>query len=284
MDDQKSDYVLTLFEACEVLNKSSRTIGRYVRKGILRPMAIKSRQGTLEYRFSRAELDALKKKEDELRQVTYLRQGTPMMPGMARFADMDLGNAARVVQTSQPGPVMADRIAQSDMGQIIQPVRPADIAPDKTDDNQPKEDTADSQKETLSPSPDKEIITLLKETTEILRDQLQVKDEQIKSLNDKIDNLIERDRETNILLKGMQDKILRLEQPKDSRDSAKADVAKSDTTAVQDMTTIETKETATKKDTQDKGATGEKSEKPDNKQKKNKPTKQNKGFWSGLFS
>lgn len=58
---------------------------------------------------------------------------------------------------------------------------------------------------------DSEVITLLKETTQTLRDQLTVKDKQIKSLGNKIDGLIERGRETNILLKGLTNKVLMLE-------------------------------------------------------------------------
>lgn len=58
---------------------------------------------------------------------------------------------------------------------------------------------------------DSEVITLLKETTQTLRDQLNIKDKQIKSLGKKIDGLIERGRETNILLKGLTNKVLMLE-------------------------------------------------------------------------
>ena len=58
---------------------------------------------------------------------------------------------------------------------------------------------------------DSEVITLLKETTKTLRDQLAVKDKQIKSLGNKIDGLIERGRETNVLLKGLTNKVLMLE-------------------------------------------------------------------------
>jgi len=58
---------------------------------------------------------------------------------------------------------------------------------------------------------DSEVITLLKETTKTLRDQLAVKDKQIKSLGNKIDGLIERGRETNILIKGLTNKVLMLE-------------------------------------------------------------------------
>jgi len=58
---------------------------------------------------------------------------------------------------------------------------------------------------------DSEVITLLKETTQVLRNQLIVKDKQIKSLSGKIDQLIERGRETNVLLKGLTNKVLMLE-------------------------------------------------------------------------
>lgn len=58
---------------------------------------------------------------------------------------------------------------------------------------------------------EREVITLLKETTQTLRDQLTVKDKQIKSLGNKIDGLIERGRETNILIKGLTNKVLMLE-------------------------------------------------------------------------
>ena len=76
----------------------------------------------------------------------------------------------------------------------------------------------------------RQIITLLKETTEMLRGQLRVKDDQIKNLDEKIGQLIERNRETNILLKGLQDKMVLLEQPKDERKEVRPEqeVPKSD--------------------------------------------------------
>lgn len=49
----------------------------------------------------------------------------------------------------------------------------------------------------------------------ILKEQLQIKDKQIENLSRKIDELIERDRETNIILKGLQDKFFLLEAPKE---------------------------------------------------------------------
>lgn len=42
---------------------------------------------------------------------------------------------------------------------------------------------------------------------DVLREQLRIKDEQIADLGKKVDNLIERSRETNILLKGLQNML-----------------------------------------------------------------------------
>ena len=55
-----SDFNITLFEACELLNRSKKSISRYIRRGLLHPQQIKSQQGTLEYRFSKADLEAFK--------------------------------------------------------------------------------------------------------------------------------------------------------------------------------------------------------------------------------
>ena len=62
---------------------------------------------------------------------------------------------------------------------------------------------------------DSEVIMLLKETTGLLKEQLVKKDEQIKDLGGKIDQLIERDRETNILIGQLQSKVLMLEKPRE---------------------------------------------------------------------
>lgn len=44
----------------------------------------------------------------------------------------------------------------------------------------------------------------------LLKEQLAVKDEQIRSLNSSLDEMTVRSRETNILMKGMQEKLLQL--------------------------------------------------------------------------
>ena len=56
----EADYNITLFEACEILNKSKKTLSRYIRRGRLNPLKVKSQQGTPEYRFTKADLDTLR--------------------------------------------------------------------------------------------------------------------------------------------------------------------------------------------------------------------------------
>ena len=74
-----SDFNITLFEACELLNRSKKSISRYIRRGLLHPEKVKSQQGTLEYRFSKADIEAFKAQEaqraDETRQDTGDRTG-----------------------------------------------------------------------------------------------------------------------------------------------------------------------------------------------------------------
>lgn len=50
------EFNITFFEACELLNRSRKSVSRYIRRGLLHPKEIKSANGTLEYRFSRDDL------------------------------------------------------------------------------------------------------------------------------------------------------------------------------------------------------------------------------------
>ncbi len=59
-----------------------------------------------------------------------------------------------------------------------------------------------------SPVQNSEYIRLLEQTSEGLKDQLKVKDEQIKSLQNSIEGLSERQREMNILMKGLQQQLM----------------------------------------------------------------------------
>lgn len=224
MQEINNDYILSLFESCEILSKSSRTVSRYVRKGMLHPMAIKSRQGTLEYRFSRSEIEALKAEEDRMRQITYLQQdGSISRPGAASFASVNYQEPRAIPQIPfvQPMPSPQANVKNSE----------PDLYPNSGMKHvQPKKDEATTKADKherrdsilISSHEDKEIVTLLKETTEMLRGQLKVKDDQIKNLDEKIGQLIERNRETNILLKGLQDKVGLLEAPKGDFSKASA--------------------------------------------------------------
>lgn len=184
-----SDFNITLFEACELLNRSKKSISRYVRKGRLHPEQIKSQQGTLEYRFSREDLEAFK---------TFIHAQT--RPDRTE----ETRETGQTGQSEQTGHERQDTPKQ-DIGENKTKI-------EETRQDQTRQDTPDRTRET---GQDNEVISLLKETTGLLKDQLQKKDEQIKSLGGKIDQLIERDRETNIILKGLQDKVLMLEQPKE---------------------------------------------------------------------
>ena len=137
MKDKKD---LTYTEACKLLGKSRKTISRYIKKGLIKPERVKSKRGSLEYRFNQADLEGLK-------------------PGKKR--------------------------------------------PDRQDKTRQ----------------DSEIIVLLK-------DQLIVKDKQIKSLGNKIDQLIERSREANILVNGLTNRVLMLEDKKreDRPDKTRPDI------------------------------------------------------------
>jgi hypothetical protein len=289
MEDQ-SIYVLSLFEACETLNKSARTVGRYVRKGLLHPAEIKSRKGTTEYRFSIADIEAFKSREDQTRQETYLSQNEPpaadAIPLIAKAQEpaSAAGSTAAISttpdkteQTRQPRQKKAEKAMdeKADEARKEEKTEQPEAAKIETPPVKAEEKTAIS--------PDKEIITLLKETTEILRDQLQVKDEQIRSLNGKIDNLIERDRETNILLKGMQDRMILLGKPKDRQEQPERAASDERPDAEAAAEVKYAKESKPKnKNIRDRK---EKPEKPEiaDKQKKDESPKQKKGFWGGLF-
>lgn len=179
-----SDFNITLFEACELLNRSKKSISRYIRKGLLHPERVKSQQGTLEYRFSKNDIEAFKALEalnaDETR------------PDETGQTD----------ETRQSGQERQDTLKTEN-------IKNKEVL-EETRQDTPEQTRPDTTRET---GQDNEVITLLKETTGLLKEQLKVKDEQIKDLGGKIDQLIERDRETNILLKGLQDKVLMLEKP-----------------------------------------------------------------------
>jgi len=181
----ETDYNITLFEACEILNKSKKTVSRYVRRGRLNPLKVKSQQGTLEYRFTKADLENLR--------ADLARVDTPDRTDKTQETD-------QTGQTRQDTPPQDKTFLSTKQGQTRQSGQGRQ---DKTG----QDGTGETGHESV-------IITLLKETTELLKGQLTIKDSQIGTLNDQVHKLIERDRETNILLKGLQDRFMLLEPPK----------------------------------------------------------------------
>jgi predicted DNA-binding transcriptional regulator AlpA len=228
------DYLLSLYEVCEILGKSTRTITRYVHKHILHPRGIKSRQGTLEYRFSRSEIDAFKQREDSVRQYFYLEnKHAPEVSQAASFADYQfpvpptqtpylIPGISFPVQSNPQSSLPATPTQSPKKNPIEQDLPNIEVRikaerPDADEKDKPAKTALQKDVESALAQKrnDDEIIILLKETTGMLRDQLKTKDDQIKNLDDKIGQLIERNRETNILLKGLQDKIMLLEKPRD---------------------------------------------------------------------
>ena len=212
-----SDFNITLFEACELLNRSKKSISRYIRRDLLHPEKVKSRQGTLEYRFSKADIEAFKAQEAE-----------------------------KADQTGHPRP---DRTEGTDQTGHIK----TGFIENKEVLSETRQDTPDQTGQTRQ---DNEVVKLLKETTGLLRSQLYIKDKQIGSLGGKIDQLIERDRETNILIGQLQSKVLMLEKPKTEETGHDPD--------------------QTGQTRQDRGDTGD-----GTGQDKEKPAKA--GFWKQLF-
>jgi len=185
-----NDFNITFFEVCELLSRSKKSISRYVRKGLLHPQRIKSQQGTLEYRFNKDDLEAFKAQE-----ALNAEQGRQDRPDRTDGTE-ETGHEGQTRQDTGQEKTFIYSRGREETGQ--------DTA------DQTGQLRADRTEETGQTGQDNGLITLLKETTELLKEQLKVKDDQIKDLGGKIDQLIERDRETNVLLKGLQDKVLLL--------------------------------------------------------------------------
>jgi len=178
MADNTSDFNITLFEVCELLNRSKKSISRYIRRGLLHPQEVKSGQGTLEYRFSKDDIEAFKVLETQ-----HTDQTRPDRTHRTR----ETGHFGE-----QTGHQNSDNKGKTGR-------------PDRT------EGTDETGQKPDQTGHDSEVVSLLKETTGLLKEQIKVKDGQIKDLGGKIDNLIERDKETNYILKSLQDKVFMLE-------------------------------------------------------------------------
>ncbi len=166
-----SEYNLTLFEVCELLSKSKKTVSRYIRQGKLNPKEIKSKQGTLEYRFYLEDIENFKKQDSTKRRENELSQS------------------------------LEDGKMAENGGNIEK----------KTKKNIEKEIIKVNNTEKIQ---DDGLNGVLKETIGLLKGQLEEKDKQIERKDEAINSLIERNRENNVLMKGLQDKVFVLEEKK----------------------------------------------------------------------
>lgn len=282
METQKEEHVLSMFEVCELLNKSKRSVSRYIRRGLLNPKSIKSRQGTLEYRFSEAEVKNFKIGQPRQEYT----EGT-RLEGHERQNEESIDLKGYSQQTRREPQDTQDRL--------------------RKDDNQEKSDTKeetrrDTQEKTDQSGQDSQagFVAVLKRTVEALSDQLKIKDTQLEAKDRQIDSLLERNREMNILLKFLQDKYPALEAPKKRRGRKAKDQPEEpiDITDIRAKMKEEAQEASGAPEEPEKGeeeakepaeqapvATEEaEAPEPEEKEKKPKAKDKKKGFWGKLFT
>lgn len=133
-----------------------------------------------------------------------------------------LGKSKRTVSRYIKKGLIKPEIIKSQKGSLEYRFKKADLESLKTPGtNKIRQDIRGDTRQAIrqDTGQESEVITLLKETTQVLKDQLVIKDKQIKSLSGKIDQLIERGRETNVLLKGLTNKVLMLEGNKEKAET-----------------------------------------------------------------
>jgi DNA-binding transcriptional MerR regulator len=117
METQKDDHTLTMFEACEKLGKSKKTLGRYIRRGLIRPKLIKSLKGTPEYRFSELELQAFK--DGQPRQEIPFDSIMGSQEGQSAHQFESIREIDQTRQEAEPRTATPDKKAQEDKRQEI---------------------------------------------------------------------------------------------------------------------------------------------------------------------
>ncbi len=137
------DY-LTISEVAEKLEKSKRTITRYVTKGLLQPEKIKNDQGIIENRFDPYEIEKFTLPEKEK---------------ATRTAPEGVGNVGHIGH-------------------------------------------------------DQDVLDVIS----LLKDEMKNKEKEITRLHRKIDRLIDRQHETNVLIGSLQNKVLQLEHRTEGHD------------------------------------------------------------------
>ena len=220
---EREQHNLTMFEVCEKLTKSRKTVSRYVRRGLLHPKKVRSQQGTLKYRFSEQDLEDFRRRQD--------RQGTRDVTGQTGQRPPIQESPLLEPTTDETRQNTKDRTGETvRLGEVLESATLKEIPKGTGQDRGDKISETEIRGKTLEHASSKEnpketgqvtadetdhfeIINLLKETTTILKEQLGTKDFQIEKLNNTVDLMVERNRELNILLKGEQDRALRLQPP-----------------------------------------------------------------------
>lgn len=207
-------YTLTLFETCEKLNRSRRAISRYIRVGLLHPIEVKSRQGTKEYRFDPDDVEVFRAKNN-MRQEEMRRDKTNET---RQDTDLDVPPPPQphVSESSGGDETGSDKKRQEETGQKASRGKVVSIEDPENIDfageigrDEKRHNSGDETRKDETNS----IVGLLKETVSTFKIQLEVKDQQISAKDEQISKLIERNREMNILVGTLQQKVLMIEGP-----------------------------------------------------------------------
>lgn len=279
METQKDNYTLTMFEACEKLGKSKKTLGRYIRRGLIRPKMVKSLKGTPEYRFSESELQAFKDGQP--------RQEIPFDSIMGSQEGQNVNQFESIREIDQTRQASEPRTATQDK-KFYEGKRP-----------EKKEEFAETRQESkaetgkLEQTRQDETTNLIAETIKALTEQLRKKDTQLEAKDRQIESLLERSRELNVLLKFLQDKYPALEAPKQRR-GRKTKLQAAEAVGMEEMEPEEQPEAQEPKEAprphkekeeepvgRQQAAEGAETAKEEEPKPEEKPKK--KGFWKKLF-
>jgi len=201
VEGEEQQYNRTLFEACEELNKSRKTVSRYVRRGLLHPIRVRSQQGTLEYRFSQQDLEAFK-------------SGQPRQDSQ----DARDGTGQRVQNSGAP--LLKTKIDETgrqatdltdETGTLAKAMN-SSLARRKQEKT--RQDTRDETGQSAIAHVLEKTITTLTGQLATKDDQIAAKDKQIGGLHDTIKHLAQKNSDFAALLGMAHERIMRLPPPR----------------------------------------------------------------------
>jgi len=153
----------------------------------------------LEYRFSQADIEAFKERENIVRRDIEGNETSNSETAYTPPPPHKEKNTLEKPQDSETGHNDNETGTKKE-AENFDPLKKEKELENKGADNEPRRDGTGQDA----------IIELLKETTGILKEQLGKKDKQIEALN-------ERQRETNIILNSLQSRLVLLEKPKEKK-------------------------------------------------------------------